>query len=57
MEANDYILNQDDDKKDPPSEDSSEKRDYEKDQEDAGNEGTSVSLPQYAPRYTDSQAR
>ena len=40
MEANDYILNQDDDKKDPPSEDSSEKRDYEKDQEDAGNEGT-----------------
>ena len=36
MEANDYILNQDDDKKDPPSEDSSEKRDYEKGQEDAG---------------------
>ena len=34
MEANDYILNQDDDKKDPPSEDSSEKRDCEKDQED-----------------------
>ena len=42
MEANDYILNQDDDKKDPPSEDSSEKRDYEKDQEDAGNEGTLI---------------
>lgn len=42
MEANDYILNQDDDKKDPPSEDSSEKRDYEKNQEDAGNEGTLI---------------
>ena len=42
MEANDYILNQDDDKKDPPSRASSEKRDCEKGREDAGNQGTLI---------------
>ncbi len=42
MEANDYILNHDDDKKDPPSRDSSEKRDCEKGRENAGNQGTLI---------------